>query len=937
MSVADLVSALDGLQSNAAERQKYNLWLQEFQRSPEAWQVVYEILGSEAYPRGVKIFCAQTLRNKIALDLHQVPKDARMHLKDQVLVLLAQNAELLAVVGVQLCIALAAFAMQVAEWESPIQELMSKFNSTEMIPLLFEFLRVLPEEFQSDRAGLVEPELRLQRSTKLVQESAPLVLNFMLSQANIMSQDGDRQILFFEALKPWLNEVDLADIVASPLIGWMFASLRTEESRSAAVDCLILILKECSEIHEGTVLAAISALFPPLVQAAAESKPHYDENPELHRDMTRLLSEAGLSWHALVARNPEQFIPILTAIVDCITVDSPDLEVIEFTFDFFDKLRTMLGEPLPGSSAPLSQPIDRTPFQSTFLTLFVAFIKLLQFPSSFNNNLEEEEIFREFRYDIGDMLKVCSAIAGHEQALKLCCEMLQGAQDMGSWQPLEAVLFSIRAIARTVPTSERKWLPVLYSLLPSLPFSSNELVQHALLMLLGRYSQWSSNNPQYLEFELTFITHSMFSSSSETRRAAAHAFLYLCTDAAKQLLPFLSQLFEFYNSLTGSVDVESMCKCADGLGAVLNQLFESGRTEELTRSLEMLFAPVMARAAALTGGEYSAEKARAVAYDIQGLGSLLATINANPGVEAVITANCAGLISLLVTLGPKSDVLLSSISRFFIHAVFNASKAVESEKISLFSAVLLVANSKSPVNSVLFELGSAVVQNFTACAEVWQFSTAMCQILFSSSTMDMMKEQGEIVDYETDVTLLLHHGIHFLCDLGVYYSKLYFESLFEPSNILAVEAINLCWDSDVLSSVGHFYDDVESFMPANTVEDSTKEDQSDIRDNIVAVMEKTGFSLIRALFYWFLLKRDPLGEATVERIVDFAFRVCPVSSVTWLQHILHDLPVGTASDEEKMTFAGQVFKLMSSNRFRGIGREMNVFVRAYSARNFSAR
>lgn len=932
MSVNELVAALDGLQSNAAERQMYNVWLQEFQRSPEAWQVVYEVLSTPTQPRALKIFCAQTLRNKVAFDLHQVPKESRMQLKDQVLSLLEQNADLLNVVGLQLCLALAAFAMQTSEWEDPIQELMAKFNSPEMVPLLFEFLKVLPVEFQSERAGFVDASLRLQRSLKLVQENAVLVLNFMLSQADIMSQTGDRQTLFFETLNPWLGEVDLTDIIASPLINWMFASLRSEEARPAAVDNLILVLRETSEVHEESVQQAITILLPQIVACANEFKQMYSDDSELHRDMTRLLSEAGMNWHTLIAKQPDHFMPVLTAVVDCVVgIENQDLEIVEYTFDFFDKLKGMLGEPLPGSSAPIAKSIDREPFKQTFMTLFITFVKLLQFPASFNNNLEEEEIFRDFRYEIGDMLKVCSSIAGHSSSLQTCYELLQSALTANTWQPLEAVLFSIRSIARTVPTSERTWLPKIYELISTISVSSTDLVQHAVLMLLGRYSQWSSNNSAYLEFELVYITNSATSANQETRRAAAHAFLYLCTDSAKQLLPFWQQLFEFYTKLSGSVDVESMCKYADGLGAVLNQLFETNQLDTLKLSLDMLFQPVVARACDQVN---TSTNEKAVACDIQGIGSMIAMISQNEALDSVLQSNAPVFISLLVDLGQKSDILLTSIARFFIHAIFNAAKAIEPAKTGLYTAIYTLAKTKPSSSAVLYELGSAVIQNFSSDEETWQFGQSMCEILFNPTVVEGMKEQGEIVEYETDITMLVHHGVHFLCDLAVYFPKPYFQHLFEPTTLLTIEAINLCWDHDVLTAIGHLYDDVESFLPAIGELDSKN---VDVHDEIVAVVEKNGYALIRSLFYWFLLKLDTLGETTVERIVDFAFRVSPVSAIAWLQQVLTELPAGTASDDEKMVFAGQVFKLMSSNRFRGIGHEMGVFVKAYTARNYLAR
>ena len=207
------------------------------------------------------------------------------------------------------------------------------------------------------------------------------------------------------------------------------------------------------------------------------------------------------------------------------------------------------------------------------------------------------------------------------------------------------------------------------------------------------------------------------------------------------------------------------------------------------------------------------------------------------------------------------------------------------------------------------------------------FGASLCSTLFSETVVATLKEQGGIVEYATDISLLVHHGLHFLCDMCVYYPTLFFPSLFDVSVKLTIEVINLSWDVDAFIAVGHFYDDVESIISS----DST------CLESIAQTMEANGSGLVHSLFYYFMLKCDPTAEIPAQRVVDFVFKLCPVSAISWLQQVLSGLPEGSASDEEKMVFAGQVFKLMSSNRFRGIGHEMNEFVKAYSARNYTPR
>lgn len=962
MSLEALVNALDGLQNDSGRRQEYNAWLQEFQRSSKAWEVVYEILGSDAYPRALKIFCAQTLRNKVAFDIHQVPREARLPLKDQILLLLEQNAALLSVVGVQLCIALAAFAMQVSEWEHPVEELMARFNGIEMVPLLFEFLKVLPEEFSSSKSGMVDPALRLRRATSLVQNNAPSVLNFMMSRADVMAQSGPTQSLFFETLRPWLNEVDLPEVISSPLVDWIIAGISNEEARSAAIECLVTIISETTEVHELVVQDAIKVLFPKIIELAGIYSPQYENDPEIHRDLTRLMSEAAESWHVLIGRNPENFMPLLQAVIQCVATPNVELDTVELTFDFFDKLRTVLGEPLPGSTSGANE-ASREEFVPLFINLFESFIRLLEFPESFHGNLEEEEFFRDFRYDIGDMLKICSSIAGHAQTLEWCYSRLRiivTEQRPPRHQPLEAMLFSIRAIARTVPSDENAWLPKIFELLPKLPFSEEELVQHAALMLLGRYSEWSAQHPEVIEFELEYIIAAVWSDFFEVRRAAAHAFLYLCTDASQSMVPYLPQLLQFYGTLSGRVDVESLCKYSDGLGAIISHLPPA----KLEEAIMAVFAPVIERATALCNagnsqsgnGSSLPEQEQQVAFDIQGLGSLIAMVNvpdtqekmasgveisagsrAHPLVK-VIEAHHELLLKLYVDFGVTNDIILESISRFAIRALFNVGVALTEFTPQLLAAVRICAESK-PMSPVLFELSSAIIQCFNSrqsipqelVQDVWNFSMGMCRALFSQSTIELLKAEGGVVDRLTTISSVTYHGFHMLCDLTVYFPHQFFASVFESAVLLSVEVFNHSWDTEALVSVSHFFDDIESFVPQYG-----KEPDSNIRSMIAGMIEKHGYLIVQSLFFLFLLKPDQYFENMAERLIDFAFRLAPVASVTWLQQLLMTLPPGSVSDEEKILFAQRVFQLTSSGN-RGIGQELNEFVKAYVARNISPR
>jgi transportin-3 len=92
-----------------------------------------------------KLFAAQTFRQKIEYDFEDLDGPSQGQLRDSLLELLhGFNGQKNIVT--QLCIALADLAIQMSCWENPVGLMLNTFGSTELMPILLEFLSVLPEE-----------------------------------------------------------------------------------------------------------------------------------------------------------------------------------------------------------------------------------------------------------------------------------------------------------------------------------------------------------------------------------------------------------------------------------------------------------------------------------------------------------------------------------------------------------------------------------------------------------------------------------------------------------------------------------------------------------------------------------------------------------------------------------------------------------------------
>jgi transportin-3 len=85
--------------------------------------------------------------------------------------------------SVQLCLAMADLALQMTSWKTPIEDLINKYNQTNMWPLL-EILTVFPEEVNSRLL-----RLGANRRNEVIQElssHSKIILEYLVSYTSEM-------------------------------------------------------------------------------------------------------------------------------------------------------------------------------------------------------------------------------------------------------------------------------------------------------------------------------------------------------------------------------------------------------------------------------------------------------------------------------------------------------------------------------------------------------------------------------------------------------------------------------------------------------------------------------------------------------------------------------------------------------------------------------
>ena len=367
----------------------------------------------------------------------------------------------------------------------------------------------------------------------------------------------------------------MADIARSPLLDAVMDALSDEASFDTAVDCLCTIFRETKDVDES--LPVIQILYPriislrPRISQAAES-----EDQETYLALTRVFAEAGEAWIVLIARMPTQFDALVDGILECAEKDR-NRDAVPLTYNFWYEMKQYL---------VLEKYIEaRARYAHSFSRLVDVLIDHLEFPVPENGNeddlfdgdREQEDRFRENRHLTGDVLKDCCGMLGATECLGKSYRRVQewiskhGGQVTGSkvphWQSLEAPLFSMRAMGRVVDPEENTILPQLMPLLIQVP---NHLrIRFTAIMTLGRYSEWTSRHPDFLEPQLNFIISSFGSGASDIMTAAALALKFFCHDCRDLLRDHVVQLQKFYDSILESLPPGSQEEISDGVANVV--------------------------------------------------------------------------------------------------------------------------------------------------------------------------------------------------------------------------------------------------------------------------------------------------------------------------------------------------------------------------------
>lgn len=614
-TIQKVQEALQTLYGNTDSQLKKaaNSYLLEFQRSQASWDLIFPILEDSSASYELRLFSAQTLRSKIQYDFGQLPDLSTVEsLRIPILKILNSftNFKTDKLLVIQISIALSYLIIQDFSWENPILDTMN-YLSNNPINLL-EFLNILPEEMSDFKKLPLNNEEFESQYKKLLVNNAENVYYVLIQSSNnlVQNPDNDLEILILNCIKSWINEIPINLILVennSILWNLIVQGFKDDETFDTSIDSLITIINQIDIFDNlSNNLKFIEIIYKQLIDLQPLIDENWDDPMAIER-FTELYSTTGEAWHTLIIKNPENF-QILIEIILKLTNYSEDLDIVKYTFKFWYEIKSML--------VLNTFKEQKTIFKPIYVKLIEILIQHLKYPTVsnstnisdlFNNNKEAEDKFKDFRYEIGDVLKDCCLVVGQYDSLNIPFLKLKEIIETNSssqWQDIECLLFALRSMAKEVSKTEDKILPQIMNYLIQLP--ENPKIRYAATLVLGRYTMWTQKHPEFLQIELNYIIEGFKIENSNYNNdekmqiiiATSHALKYFCMDCNELLIDYLEPLYNLYSNIENFLDFQSLYDIVEGLSYVLKQFIEKNiinNEEQCLKLIKMFWEPTITK------------------------------------------------------------------------------------------------------------------------------------------------------------------------------------------------------------------------------------------------------------------------------------------------------------------------------------------------------
>ncbi|KAF2019267.1 ARM repeat-containing protein [Aaosphaeria arxii CBS 175.79] len=944
---APVLAAHNTMASGAdrAQKEQAHQFLERFQKSQEAWTSTLAMLESNNVDAAAKMFAATTLKGKIVYDLHQVPRESLPDLRSSLMRNLVTFHAGPKPIRLMLCVCLANLAIQMTEWKDVLQLVVSTLGTdAATLPCVLDFLRVLPEEVNHGRKiNLTEPELQ-DRTVELIDNNAKQALTLLVQYAQ-SSPAAAQNPQLLQCISSWLREIPLEDIINSPLLKVIVDALAAPEPFEAAVQCLCNVIGETRDVDDNmnsilVLYPQVISLRPKLAQAASE------EDTETYKGIARIFAEAAEAWVLLIARLPGEFRALVEAVLETAALDK-EHDAISHTFRFWYDLKMYL------TIEKYAQ--TRLQFLDIYTRLVDIMIGHLQYPTPddgneadlFEGDREQEEKFREFRHQMGDVLKDCCEVMGVAECLKKPYDLIQAwvqtygphasAGRVPAWQQLEAPLFAVRAMGRMVPPDESVMLPQLIPLIVAIP--DHDKVRFQAVMALGRYTEWTAQHADTLQPQLDYIMACFEHSTKEVVRAAALSFKFFCNDCASLLAPFIGQLQAFYSKHLDALPTSSQEEITEGVASVVAKI----PADQVYATLKLYCDPIMQTLVTIAQQANDDAQQKVLADKINLLTVYFDMVRpyVRPTEENPAVKYCQEIFPVLSDIIQhfwNSIPVLERVCRCWRYMVLSYRTAMR-PLLPALAEQLSTGFEKSKQGCFLWATAS-IVREFSQDVEevdasitnaVFQFYEQQAKTFLRTLNDSPPEELGDLIE----------DFFRLAADMVMYFPTQSITSpLMETVLLAACSALSLLKEEPIIATL-HFLRDLLGYgrnSPPSSSFDQERQDVPEaLRNQVKTLVVGTGAQLVQRILTGMMYSFPEGAFPDASGVLLDLFELLPEQVAVWVQQTVTMLPQGSITPQESERFLNNIRQRIQGKELRMIRTTLQDFTASYRRRNVAPR
>ncbi|KAF2748873.1 ARM repeat-containing protein [Sporormia fimetaria CBS 119925] len=905
------------------------------------------MLEDSSVEAGAKLFAATTLKGKIIYDLHQLPRQSLPDLRDKIMENLVTYRAGPKPIRLMLCVCLANLALQMTDWKDVLPLMVSTLGTDpSTLPCVLDFLRVLPEEVtQGRKINLTESELSI-RTRELIEDNALQALE-LLKQYAQSSPAAAQNPQLFHCITSWMREVPLDAIVNSPLLKIILNGLGNDDSFEAAVECLCALIYETRDVDE--CMPNIMVLYPEVVGLHSDlAEAASAEDAERYKGYARIFAEAGESWVLLIARLPVDFHNLVTAVLDTAALDK-ERDAISHTFKFWYDLKQYLT--LDKYAPARAQCV---PVYSRLVDIMIGHLEYPKPDSGdekdlFEGDREQEEKFREFRHQMGDVLKDCCEVMGVTDCLRKPYNLINAwvqaygsqvaANHVPEWQKLEAPLFAVRAMGRMVAPEEDEMLPQLIPLIVSIP--DHEKVRFQAVMALGRYTEWTAHHPTTLQPQLQFIMSAFDHGSPDIVRAAALSFRFFCSDCASLLVDHVQPLQQFYAKNLDGLAMTSQEEITEGVAAVIAKV----PTAEVYETLKLYCNPVMESIVALANNAKDDKEQKKLADKINLITIFTQWVRPDVpvGSEHPAVKYCIDIFSTLSEIATHfshSVPVLERVCRCWRSMVLSYQGAMQ-PLLPALATQLTQGFATSRQGCFLWATGAIVREFSQGDVDVDPNMTAAVFQFYEQQTVTFLRILNDLPpDQLPD---LIEDFFRLASDMALYFPN---QAITSPlmENVLqaACSSLTLLKEEPLIATL-HFLRDLLGYgrnspPSSNFNGEHSRHDVPDaLRNRIKQLILTAGSDMVQRIMTGMMYIFPEGCFADASGVLLELFEIMPEDVALWVQSTVGMLPSGHITPQEAERFLNNIRQRIQSGDIRMIRTILQDFTTSYRRRNVAPR